>query len=261
MPHFFCFVPGWLLLGFDGLNFVRLSFVILEPHSRLLRPKRLAPSLLACDFSKLGAETREVQAAGADWLHFDVMDGTFVPNLSIGLPILEATRKHTTLPIDVHLMVQNPERFFEVFAKTGADVITFHAESTPHAHSAIQQIHDLGIKAGLAVNPGTPLEFLKPLLPDLDVALVMSVNPGFGGQKFIPQTLDRLRQLDAWRNELNPDCLIEVDGGVNLENVSSIARAGADVLVAGSAIFNSAGIAQNVNLFRSQLSKLSNGST
>jgi ribulose-phosphate 3-epimerase len=234
--------------------------VILEPSNRLSRSKRLAPSLLACDFSELGVQVRESQAAGADWLHFDVMDGMFVPNLSIGLPILEATRKHTTLPIDVHLMAQNPERFFEVFAKTGADVISFHAESTPHAHSAIQKIHELGKKAGLAINPGTPLEFFKPLLPDLDVALVMSVNPGFGGQKFIPQTLDRLRQLKVWRDDLNPNCLIEVDGGVNLENVSIIARAGADVLVAGSAIYNNAGIAHNVNLFRNLLSKLSNGS-
>ncbi len=255
-------IKAWSLGAFlrFGELIVRLSSVMLEPHSRLSRPKRLAPSLLACDFSDLGAQVREAQAAGADWLHFDVMDGTFVPNLSIGLPILEATRKHTTLPIDVHLMVQNPERFLEVFAKTGADVITFHAESTPHAHGVIQKIHELGKKAGLAINPGTPLEFFKPLLPDLEVALVMSVNPGFGGQKFIPQTLDRLRQLCTWRDDLNPDCLIEVDGGVNLENVNIIARAGADVLVAGSAIFNRAGITHNVDLFRNQLSNLSNGS-
>jgi ribulose-phosphate 3-epimerase len=233
--------------------------VILETQSRNPRSKRIAPSLLACDFSELGAQVREAQAAGGDWLHFDVMDGQFVPNISIGLPILEATRKNTTLPIDVHLMVQNPERYFEIFAKTGADNITFHAESTSHAHSAIQQIHELGKKAGMSLNPGTPLEFFKPVLADLDVALVMSVNPGFGGQKFIPQTLDRLRQLKQWRDDLNPICLIEVDGGINLENVSIVARAGADVLVAGSAIFNSAGIAHNINLFRNQLSKLSDG--
>jgi ribulose-phosphate 3-epimerase len=254
-PHFF--VGNYL--GFERHNFVRLSLVILETPSRNPRSKRIAPSLLACDFSELGAQVREAQDAGSDWLHFDVMDGQFVPNLSIGLPILEATRKHTNLPIDVHLMVQNPERYFEIFAKTGADSITFHAESTAHAHSAIQHIHSLGKKAGMTVNPGTPLEFFKPVLAELDVALVMSVNPGFGGQKFIPQTLDRLRQLRVWRDDLNPNCLIEVDGGVNLENVSSVAQAGADVLVAGSAIFNSAGIAHNVKLFRHQISKLSDG--
>lgn len=231
--------------------------MILQPQSRLSRPKRLAPSVLACDFAQFGAQLREVQLAEADWVHFDVMDGTFVPNISIGLPMLEACRKNTTLPIDLHLMVQNPERFLEVFAKTGADVITIHAEATAHAHRAIQMIHDLGKKAGLALNPGTPLEFFKPLLGDLDVALVMSVNPGFGGQKFIPASLDRLRQLATWRDDLNPNCLIEIDGGVTLENVSIIARAGADVLVAGSAVFNSNGIGKNVNLFRNAFQSLS----
>ena len=231
--------------------------VIHQPQSRLSRPKRLAPSVLACDFAQFGAQVREAQLGEADWVHFDVMDGTFVPNLSIGFPILEACRQNTTLPIDVHLMVQNPERFLEVFAKTGADLITIHAEATAHAHRAVQMIHDLGKKAGLAVNPGTPLEFFKPLLGDLDVALVMSVNPGFGGQKFIPAALDRLRQLAAWRDDLNPNCLIEVDGGVTLENVSSIARAGADVLVAGSAVFNKNGIAKNISSFRNALNTLS----
>jgi ribulose-phosphate 3-epimerase len=201
----------------------------------------IAPSLLACDFSKLGQELRDIQSARATWAHFDVMDGTFVPNISIGLPILEACRRSTTLILDVHLMVQQPERYLEAFAKAGADVLTVHAEATPHAHRCVQIIKDLGKKAGLAINPATPISALEPLLPDLDLALVMSVNPGFGGQRFIASSLDRLSTLRTMRDALNPGCFIEVDGGVNVGNIAQIAAAGADVLVAGSAVFGPQG--------------------
>lgn len=210
-------------------------------------PKLLvAPSILTADFARLGEQIREAEAAGVDWIHLDVMDGRFVPNLTFGPLVVEAIRKVTTLPLDVHLMIVEPERYIADFARAGADWITVHHEATPHAHRAVQQIKELGKKAGLAINPGTPLEALLPLLPELDLALLMSVNPGFGGQKYIPASTERIRRLSGLRQHLNPACLIQVDGGIKPENVAEVFRAGADVVVAGSALFNNRPVAENM---------------
>ncbi|WP_337869043.1 ribulose-phosphate 3-epimerase [Meiothermus sp.] len=210
-------------------------------------PKLLvAPSILTADFARLGEQIREAEAAGVDWIHLDVMDGRFVPNLTFGPLVVEAIRKVTALPLDVHLMIVEPERYLADFARAGADWITVHHEATPHAHRAVQQIKELGKKAGLAINPGTPLEALLPLLPELDLALLMSVNPGFGGQKYIPASTERIRRLSGLRQHLNPACLIQVDGGIKPENVAEVFRAGADVVVAGSALFNNRPVAENM---------------
>ncbi|HEX7002975.1 MAG TPA: ribulose-phosphate 3-epimerase [Trueperaceae bacterium] len=210
-------------------------------------PVKIAPSILSCDFSRLGEQIREAEAAGADLIHVDVMDGRFVPNITIGPLIVEACRRSTELPLDVHLMIVEPERYIDAFAAAGATNITVHAEATPHVHRALQMIHDAGAGAGLAVNPLTPLEVLGEALPDLDLALVMSVNPGFGGQSFIRGALGRLAKLAEWRDELNPACTIEVDGGMNGSTAAGAVEAGAQILVAGSAIFNEQGsIARNL---------------
>jgi len=201
----------------------------------------IAPSILAADFRILGDQIAQAEAGGGNRIHVDVMDGHFVPNLSIGLPVVVACRAATALPVEVHLMISAPERYLTAFAEAGGSLLIVHAEATPHAHRAVQVVRDLGLRAGLALNPGTPLDHFRPLLPDLDLALVMSVNPGFGGQRFIPRTLERLALLREWRDALNPDCEIEVDGGVNLETVRACVSAGADVLVAGSAVYNTTG--------------------
>jgi ribulose-phosphate 3-epimerase len=217
---------------------------------------RFASSILTADLSRLKEVIGEAEAAGVDWIHLDVMDGVFVPNLTFGPILVEAVRRVTRLPLDVHLMIVNPERYLEDFARAGADVITVHFEATPHAHRAVQKVKELGKKAGLAINPATPLSAFEALLPELDLALLMSVNPGFGGQKYIPQSTERLRRLKAMRDALNPACLIEVDGGVNQTTVEEVYLAGADVAVVGSALFNDKPVRENLKALKEVLKRV-----
>jgi ribulose-phosphate 3-epimerase len=199
----------------------------------------IAPSILSANFAKLGEEVDNVIAAGADWVHFDVMDNHYVPNLTIGPMVCQALRKHgVTAPIDVHLMVEPVDRIVPDFAEAGASIISFHPEASRHVHRTIQLIKSQGCKAGLVLNPGTPVEVLDWVLEDLDLVLLMSVNPGFGGQAFIPSTLDKLRAVRTMIDKLGKPVRLEVDGGVKADNIGAIAAAGADAFVAGSAIFN-----------------------
>lgn len=197
----------------------------------------IAPSILSADFGRLVDHCLEVQRAGADWLHVDVMDGQFVPNITIGPLIVEALRGRVNLPLDVHLMIVQPERYIPQFAQAGADYLVVHAEATHHLHRAVAQIKDLGVKAGVALNPHTSLHVLDYLLDDLDMVLLMSVNPGFGGQRFIPAVLTKIARLSATIRERGLKTLIEVDGGVNTKTARQVVEAGANVLVAGSAVF------------------------
>lgn len=197
----------------------------------------IAPSLLAADFANLQRDIEMVNSSEADWFHVDVMDGVFVPNISFGFPVMEAIKKHATKPLDVHLMIVNPDQYIERFAAAGAAVITVHYEACTHLHRTIQAIHAAGCKAGVAINPHTPVALLKEVLADLDLVLVMSVNPGFGGQKFIPNTLPKLRELKALSAAINPELIIEVDGGVDIHNLADLIQAGANAFVAGNAIF------------------------
>ncbi len=201
--------------------------------------KYIAPSILSADFSRLGEEIKAVEAAGADWIHVDVMDGHFVPNITIGPMVVKAVRKVTKLPIDVHLMIENPDRFIQDFAKAGASLISVQVETCTHLHRTIHLIRDCGCRPGAVLNPATPASALEWILDDLDFVLIMSVNPGFGGQKFIQTALQKTRDMRRWIQSKKLPTLIEIDGGVNENTILEISEAGADVFVAGSAIFGS----------------------
>lgn len=200
---------------------------------------KIAPSILSADFSRLREEIQLVEEAGADWLHIDVMDGHFVPNISFGPLVLDAIRPHTQLPLDVHLMITDPDRYIETFAKSGADLITVHQEATVHLHRTLHLIKEQNVKAGVAINPATPVSAVEPILPDVDLVLIMTVNPGFGGQSLIPSTLPKVRQVAQLLAEKGLNHVeIEVDGGIHQQNAAEAIQHGATVLVAGSAIFN-----------------------
>ncbi|MGD9343062.1 MAG: ribulose-phosphate 3-epimerase [Desulfuromonadales bacterium] len=211
---------------------------------------KIAPSILSADFSCLGEEVRAVDRAGADYIHVDVMDGHFVPNITIGPLVVAALRKVTGKPLDVHLMIENPDRYIPDFASAGADIITVHQEAVPHLHRTVQQIKSLGKRAGVSLNPATPVETLDVILDDLDLVLIMSVNPGFGGQTFIPSALDKIRVLRQRITQRGLATELQVDGGVKLDNIRDVAAAGADVLVAGSAVFGTDNYAATITALR-----------
>jgi len=212
--------------------------------------KYIAPSILSADFSRLGDEIQSVEKAGADWIHVDVMDGHFVPNITIGPLIVEAARRSTSLPLDVHLMIENPDRYIEDFAKAGADLISVQAEASIHLNRTIQMIKSLNLRAGVVLNPSTPLSAIEWILEDVDFVMIMSVNPGFGGQNFIPNSLDKIRTLRRMIQDRGLSLLIEIDGGVNETTIKSISDAGVDVFVAGSAVFKSPDYKKTIATFR-----------
>lgn len=213
-------------------------------------PVKIAPSILSADFARLAEEVAAVEAAGADLLHVDVMDGHFVPNLTVGPPIVESLRKVTALPLDVHLMITNPDAYIADFAQAGANYLTVHTETCPHLHRTIQCIKEHGVKAGVTLNPSTSLAALEEVVASVDLVLIMSVNPGFGGQTFIPSSLDKIRRAKQLLDRTGSQALLEVDGGIKVENAAEIIQAGATVLVAGSAIFKSPDYAATISAFR-----------
>ena len=213
---------------------------------------RIAPSILSADFAKLGDEIAMLEAGGADWIHVDVMDGCFVPNLTFGTKVIETTRKHSSLPLDVHLMVVQPEKYFDDFASAGATGLTIHAEVSPHLHRQLVRIRELGCTAGVAINPSTPLAAVGDVLEELDLLLVMSVNPGFGGQRFIRHSLDRIAQARQMLEAARSRATLEVDGGINRATIVECWRAGADAFVAGNAIFSASDPRAEIGALRAQ---------
>ena len=215
-------------------------------------PVRIAPSILACDFARLGEELAAVEAAGADWIHVDVMDGHFVPNLTLGPAIVEATRRSTSLPLDVHLMIEEPERSIPDYVKAGADTVGVHAETCPHLHRTVAQIREAGARACVVVNPATPAQAIEMVLGDVDQVLLMTVNPGFGGQSFIAGVMPKLAQVRRWIDERALRVDPEVDGGITRGTIGEAARAGADVFVAGTAVFGAEDYAEAIAALRSE---------
>lgn len=210
----------------------------------------LAPSVLSADFAKLGEDVKMVNQSQADWFHVDIMDGVFVPNISFGFPVVKAIKKHAQKPLDVHLMIVNPDQYLEDFKNAGADILTVHLETCNHLHRTISAIKKLGMKAGVALNPHTPTHLLNEIITELDLVCLMSVNPGFGGQSFIENTYNKIKQLKATITEKKSSTLIEIDGGVNLNNAQKLLQAGADVLVAGSAVFNTPSPTETIESFK-----------
>ena len=215
--------------------------------------KRIAPSILSADFSRLGQEIKAVQNAGADWIHVDVMDGHFVPNLTIGPLVVQAAKQVTSLPLDVHLMIENPDQFIPDFIKAGAGLVSVHVEACPHLNRTVSRIKDLGADAGVVLNPATPLTAVEWIIEFVDLVLVMSVNPGFGGQSFIPNSIQKIANLRKMIDERNLSTLIEVDGGISQTTIEAISLAGADVLVAGSAIFKSTDYKKTIASLRKKM--------
>ena len=215
--------------------------------------KKLAPSILSADFTRLGDEIRAVEEAGADYIHIDVMDGHFVPNITIGPLVVEAIKNVTNLPLDVHLMISNPDRYIKDFIKAGSKLLSVHAETCPHLQRTVNQIRELGVKPAVVLNPSTSLSMLEYILEEVDMVLLMTVNPGFGGQKFIPSMIPKIKKLRKLIDEKHLSVELEVDGGINLDNINQVAKAGADVIVAGSAVFKSADCKETVRLMKKKI--------
>ena len=212
--------------------------------------KIIAPSILSADFSRLGEEIAAIEKGGADWVHVDVMDGHFVPNITIGAPVVASIRKITKLPLDVHLMIQDPDKYIEKFAKAGADIITIHVETSPHLHRSVQFIKDQGCKSGVSLNPATSLSTLDHILSEVDMVLIMTVNPGFGGQEFIPSVLPKIKRLREKISEKGIVVDIEVDGGVNINTISKVAQAGGNIFVTGNAVFTTPDYGKTISELR-----------